>query len=117
MKKIIALVLVGFLSACAIYQNPITANRLATAESVYGVALSAAVAYRKLCADKVIARANCAIVVAQMQAADKKVQAALTNVRAFQREHPEIDAVSLVLALEKAVSDFKFLTDQHDGGA
>lgn len=102
-----------WLGACTLFHNPVTADRLALAESTYGVALTGAVAYRKLCADKVLARAQCGIIVATMQAADAKAQIALKNLRSFQKEHPEIDAVSLLLAVEKAIGDFKAVTDQH----
>lgn len=108
MKKIVIAIVVALgLSACASIQNPVSRTTLVTTESAYGVVLSAAVTYRKLCADKVIARATCAPVVAKLQAADRKVQVALQNLRAFVKNNPTVDAVSLVTAFKTAVDDFQ----------
>ncbi len=107
MKRLAILVLALSLTACASMQNPVSRNTLVTAESGYGVVLSAAVAYRKLCADKAIARAKCAPVVASLQAADRKVQVALKNLRAFVKNNPTVDATSLIIAVKDAVDDFQ----------
>lgn len=114
MKRIIAVVAFSIaLSGCASVQNPVTRTSLVTAESGYGVVLSAAVGYRKLCADKVIARATCAPVVLKLQSADRKVQVALTNLRVFVRDNPTIDAISLVTAVKDAVSDFQAIATEN----
>jgi len=93
--------------------NPVTRTDLVSAESAYGVALSAAVGYRKLCADKAIARATCAPVVLKLQRADQKVQVALKNLRSFVRDNPTVDAISLVTAVKDAVSDFQVIASAN----
>lgn len=111
MRRILVIGLALALSGCASgfgsVTNPVTRNNLVAAEEAYGIALSGAVAYRKLCNDKVIARAQCAPVVAQLQSADGKVQIALKNLRLFQANNPTVDAVSLVTAVQQAVADFQ----------
>lgn len=114
MRKVLVVLFALGLSACATtFQNPVSRTTLVTSESAYGVALSAAVGYRKLCADKVIARATCAPVVAKLQDADRKVQVALKNLRAFVKDHPTVDAVSLVTAVEDAVEDFRAIASAN----
>ncbi len=112
-RLLISIVLALSLTACASIQNPVSRTTLVTTESAYGVALSAAVAYRKLCADKAIARATCAPVVARLQAADRKVQLALSNLRVFVKNNPTIDAVSLITAVKDAVDDFQAIANQN----
>lgn len=107
MKRILAIVLALGLSACASITNPVSRTTLVTSESAYGVVLSTAVAYRKLCADKVIARATCAPVVTKLQDADRKVQIALSNLRMFVKNNPTVDAVSFITAVKAAVDDFQ----------
>lgn len=113
MKRIFAIVLALSLTACASINNPVSRTTLVTSESAYGVALSAAVAYRKLCADKVIARVTCAPVVLKLQNADRKVQVALSNLRTFVKNNPTVDAVSLVNAVSAAVADFQAIASAN----
>lgn len=108
-----SLLLVLWLAACAQYQNPVSTNRLATAEAAYGIALSAANAYRDVCNKKIIERKTCAPVVEKLQALDRGVQVALDNLRRFQKEHPFIDAISFIIVIENAVSDFKAYADKE----
>lgn len=112
--KRLALLLVAALAlaGCASFQNPVSRTTLVTTESAYGVVLTAAVGYRKLCADKVIARATCAPVVTRLQDADRKVQVALKNLRGFVRDNPTVDAVSLITAVKDAVEDFQTIANQ-----
>lgn len=111
MKKVfIALLLALSIGGCALfkqYNNPITNTTVVTVERTYGVTLSAAVAYRRLCADKVIKRSTCGPIVAKLQAADAEVRVALEDLKDFAQEHPQLDAVSLVLALRTAVQKFE----------
>lgn len=103
------IILVGALSGCAQIQNPISLNELAAAESAYGVALSAAVAYRSLPLCKASVPAPCAKrdVILELQEADKKVQGAIIAVNNFVRDNPELSAASLVAAAQKAIADFQ----------
>ena len=110
MRKIFILGIALALSGCATFgsfTNPVTRTNLVEAETAYGIVLTAAVTYRKLCNDKVIKRATCAPIVTQLQAADARVQIAMKNLRSFQANNPSIDASSLVTAIQQAVSDFK----------
>lgn len=123
MKRIIVASLLALaLSACALFQgvqNPLNANRLAAAESAYGIALSAAVAYRSLPLCKtgttetlanVCARRD---VVIKMQAADKIAQVSLKTASQFVRQNPTLDATSLISAVESAVSAFREIQAQE----
>lgn len=117
MKRIIIASLLGLaLSACALFQgvqNPLNTNRLAAAESAYGIALSAAVAYRSLPLCKAGTNATLANVCARrdvvikMQAADKIAQVSLKTASQFVRANPTLDATSLISAVESAVSAFR----------
>lgn len=111
MRKILAIVALGlFLGGCALttsYNNLLDKRSLANVESAYGITLTAAVTYRDLCAKKIIARATCAPVVAKLQAADRKAQVALKNLRSFVRNNPTLDATSLLLSVKNAVDNFK----------
>lgn len=112
--KIVALVLVLALGGCAngfkvfgSVSNPATPTRLAELESVYGVALSAAVAYRNACAQRIIARASCAPIVAKIQAADRKAQIAIRAARVFIRNNPTLDATTVITNAGAAINAFK----------
>lgn len=87
--------------------NPVSNKTLAEVEAGYGVALSAAVSYRQLCAQKVIARANCAPVVAKLQKGSIKVQGAVVAARNFVKQHPTLDATQVIGAAQQALSDFQ----------
>ncbi len=112
-RLLLSIALALSLAACASINNPVSRTTIVTAESAYGVALSAAVAYRKLCADKVIARATCAPVVTKLQNADRKVQVALSNLRLFVKNNPTVDAVSLITAVKDAVDDFQAIASAN----
>jgi len=106
MKKTLAIFLALGLSACATMNNPLTLNTVASIESAYGVALSAAVAYHDLCAKRQIP-ASCRNVVVQLQAADRKTQGALAAVRALAAAGPTVDATSAIAAAQAALAQFQ----------
>lgn len=114
MKKLLILGLL-FLTACStpLFQpvaNPLNANRLAEIEASYGIALSAAVAYRRLPLCKKSSPFNaikniCAkrSIIVQLQNADAKAQITLTSARRFVAENPTLDAFNLISAAQNAV--------------
>ncbi len=125
MKKLIGIILLSLaLTGCGQFNpfsaitNPITANRLAAIESSYGIALSAAVAYRsqRLCKKDEIATIEniCAYrsVILQLQAADLKAQAALRVARNYTKD-PTINAFDALNAAQTAVSVFQQLQVQY----
>lgn len=110
MKKLIGIVLLCFtIGACQSFPNPVTTDRLANIESAYGIALSAAVAYRNACANKSIPR-TCRSIVVELQAADRAAQSALVTARSFIKEHPFLDAFDVISAAQQAVSTFQTIS-------
>lgn len=126
MKKLIGIILVSFaLSSCTLFQpftNPVNQNRLAAIESSYGIALTAAVAYRNLriCKkDEVASYDNvCAYrsVIVQLQQADLKAQVTLGTARAIVKDNKNKSTLTAFDALnnaQTAVSLFKDLSAQY----
>lgn len=127
MKKLFGILILGlFLSGCATgfnpfgsIQNPINNNRLAEIESSYGIALSAAVAYRntRLCKKTEQASISnvCAYrsVILKLQAADRNVQTALMNARKFIRENPTLDAFSVISVAQQALVGFQAIQAEY----
>lgn len=125
MKKIIGILILGLvLTACAFnplgsVQNPINDNRLAAIESSYGIALSAAVAYRntRLCKknEQTTLTNVCAYrsVILKLQAADRTAQAALKNARKFIKDNPRLDAFSVINAAQQAVTVFQTVQSEY----
>lgn len=105
-----ALMLVGALlvSGCATYQNPVTADRLTTIKSGYGIALSAAVAYRDSCAQRLIPP-SCRMIVPQIVAANRKVEIALARLNSLKQLGPTIDTSQAIDQLSGAVNDLKVI--------
>ncbi len=106
MKKLLVLGMCLWLGACASISNPITGNALTNVESAYGVALSAAVAYKQLCVQRTIP-SSCRTVVVQMQQAGIKVQGAIIAARNFVKNNPTLDPASAIAAAQVALSDFQ----------
>lgn len=127
MKRIIGILVLGlFLSGCASgfnpfgsIKNPINSDRLAAIESSYGIALSAAVAYRntRLCKKNEQASISnvCAYrsVILKLQAADRSAQIALTKARKFIIENPTLDAFSVINAAQQAVTVFQTVQSEY----
>lgn len=113
MRKIIVLALALGLGACASVTNPITTTRLAQIESGYGIALSAAVAYRDACNKRVISRATCTPVVKKLRIADQQAQAALAVARVAAGAGDTINAVSALTAAQNALSAFQAIEAQY----
>lgn len=107
------------LSACASVKNPANLNQLYGIEASYGLALSAAVAYRSLPLCKKNENATvyniCAErdVILKLQAADKKAQIAIDQANAFVKEYPMINAAEAIAVAAKAVSAFKALEEEN----
>jgi len=111
---IVAIALLPSLGACASINNPINRTELYNAEAAYGLALSAAVGYRRLCVQRTPSiYPQCRAVVPKLQAADRKVQGAVAAVRAFVKDNPTVTPVSLIAAAQKALADFQAVEAQY----
>lgn len=111
MKKILAILFVSiFVSSCSLYKdNPIDRNELAAMYSGYGIALSAAVAYRNLplCVKggtKICAKRE---VIVKIQNADKKVQLALNEASNFVRNYPKLSPIAYIEAAKSSIKVFQ----------
>lgn len=116
MRLIAGIVLALTLGACAQLgeiargvPNPVSAERIILIKSGYGIALSAAVAYRDSCAQRLIPP-SCRTVVPKLVAANRKVEVALARLDALRKLGPTIDITEAVNALSDAVNDLKILT-------
>lgn len=99
-------VLQGGTSVFTSVTNPVSRTNLAEVESAYGVLLTAAVAYRNACAQKLIA-ATCRPAVVQLQFANRKAHGAIIAARNFVKNNPTLSALSLIGIAGQAVSDFQ----------
>lgn len=109
MKKLLVGVLFALcLSACATLPNPVTGDRVVTIKSGYGIALSAAVAYRSSCEQRLIPP-SCRTVVPQIVAANRKVQVALARLESLRKLGPTIDLTEAIGQLSDAVNDLKLI--------
>lgn len=123
MRKFLILTVVALVAAgCSLLTpkpNPIGKNELATIEASYGVALSAAVAYRnlRLCKkDEATTVSNvCAKrdVILALQSADRKVMASLQETRAFIKNYPTLDASAYLAAARSALIVFQTIQTQN----
>lgn len=89
--------------------NPVSADRVVLIKSGYGVALSAAVAYRDSCAQRLIPP-SCRTIVPQIVLANRKVEVALARLESLRKLGPTIDLTEAIGALSDAVNDLKILT-------
>lgn len=111
--KILVLIGLLFITACTRLQNPVTNDRLAAIESTYGIALSAAVAYRniRLCKKGEVATLTnvCSYrdIIIKMQIADTKAQDAIANAKRYIAEHPFLDTFDILSLAQRAVSEFQ----------
>lgn len=108
MKKVLALALTISLAGCAglSIQNPISTTTLAQAESTYGIALSAAVAYRNSCAQKLIP-STCRATVQKIQVYGASAQSAMLKARNFVRANPTLDPSAMISAASITVEAFR----------
>lgn len=119
MKRLIVLVLALGLSGCATFNpfgsvaNPVGTQSLAATESAYGVALSAALAYKSLplcktgttiSLNNVCARRS---VIVQLQNADRYAHAQILVARQFVKNNPTLDASAILTTAQNAVAAFK----------
>ena len=110
MKKAIVICLGLSLSACASINNPITLNEIGGMESAYGIALSAAVAYRSLPLCKTGFTATLTNVCAQrsiivkLQAANRGVIVAVHAARDFVVNNPTLDPTTVISTAQRALS-------------
>lgn len=97
------------LAGCAgTLPNPVTADRVTTIKSGYGIALAAAVAYRDSCAQRLIP-SSCRTIVPQIVAANRKVEVVLSRLDSVQKLGPSVDATDVINQLSDAVNDLKLL--------
>lgn len=109
MRKILIACSVALsLAACATIQNPVTGDRLTAIKSGYGIALSAAVAYRASCVQRLIPP-SCRTVVPQLVSANRKVEIAMARLEQLRQLGPTIDATQAINQLSDAVNDLKIL--------
>lgn len=108
MHKIIIAFAALVLASCATLQNPITSDRLTTIKEGYGLVLSAAVAYRNSCDQRLIP-SSCRKVVPQLVSADAKVRVALGRLSSIQKLGPSISTAAAIDQLSAAVNDFKVI--------
>lgn len=110
MKILAALTLSLSLVGCATFNNPIGLNQVGGMESAYGLALSAAVAYRNLplCKTGTVASATnvCAqrSIVVKLQQANKTAFAAITAAHDFARDNPTLDASVIIGTAQRALA-------------
>lgn len=114
MRTLLVIALAGSLAGCATFNNPLNTSQLYDTEAAYGTALALANGYKKSCIQKVSPiYPTCRTIVPKLQAADRNVQGALAAARNFIRDNPTISAVSLIGAVEKAVTDFTAIESQY----
>lgn len=99
-------ILTGGSSLTASITTPVGRRELAAVESTYGIALAAAVNYRRLCVRREIPR-SCREVVNRIAAADRKVRPVRRAAHNFVRNNPTISGVSAISAFRQAVADFQ----------
>lgn len=108
MRKFLILLPILLLVGCATIANPITTDRVTAIKQGYGIALSAAVAYRDACAARLIPP-SCRTVVPQIVRANRKVEIALARLESLRRLGPTVDLTEAVNALSDAVNDLKVI--------
>lgn len=121
-KFVVSICLLLFVSACADigrFSNPINTNRLAAIEASYGIALSAAVAYRnmRLCRKNETATITnpCAYryVIVQLQTTNAKIQGALIKARQFVRENQTLGFFTAVSAAQEGLTELEAIIDTY----
>lgn len=109
----------GGTSLTAPVNNPVSRNNLAQVESAYGIALTAAVAYRRLPLCKAGETASLTRLCAQrgviltLQAADRQARVAVVAARDFVRNHPTLNAVDILILAKNAVDQFRAVIDAN----
>lgn len=119
MKRLVIVIAALSLASCAQLgdfiagrtPNPVTQSRLDSVESTWGIALSAAAAYKDTCVRGIIPR-SCRDVVQKMQIAAVPVQSAIVRARAYAKQ-PTIGATDLIEEARQAVEGYKTLQTQY----
>lgn len=114
-KLLLSLTLALFVSGCALTQsfnNPIGTSQLDTIQNTYGAALSLALAYGRLCKDKIIHK-SCWNVIEQVQPYQGKAHIAIKNLRKFVKDNPTVDATVIFNTTRQVVQEFKDVLDQN----
>lgn len=112
MRKFLPLLFALVLTGCvgfnpfASFTNPVSSQTLAKAEEGYGVALSAAVAYRNSCAQRLIPP-SCRPIVKQIQLAENYAHGQLLVARNFVNANPTVDATVIIATAQQAVQAFQ----------
>lgn len=118
MKK--GLILALALGGCTTFNNPISLNTLGGMESAYGLALSAAVAYRNLplCRTGTIATATnvCAqrSIIVKLQNSSKAANVAIHSARDFVVNNPTLDASVLIATAQSALAGFQAVEQTYN---
>lgn len=114
-KALLIAALAASLGGCVAdsVKNPVSGDTLTAVEDAYGVVLSSAVGYRKLCEKKIIPP-SCRPVVLKLQAAAVKAQGAVIAARDFVKNNPEISPLSALLAARNAIADFKAVETKYE---
>lgn len=109
MRKI-AILFALALGGCASFNNPITLNEIGGMESAYGLALSAAVAYRNLplCKTGTVATVTniCAqrSIIVKLQQANRGAIVAIHAARDFVVNNPTLDPVTVIGQAQRALA-------------
>jgi hypothetical protein len=124
MRKALAVGMVAAsLSGCATFNNPITLNELGGLESAYGIALTAAVGYRRLYAvspchtGSISTLQNpCAqrSIVLALQKADRTAQQAIIAANTFVIKNPTLDASLVIATAQQALIGFQSIESAYN---
>lgn len=105
----VAFAVVFTLAACASIPNPFNKPTLAAVEASYGAALSLAVGYRDACALRRIPP-DCRLIVPRVQKYGAVAQAEMLVARRFVKDNPTIDATTVLITAQDAVTALKNAT-------
>lgn len=117
-KLVLALPLI--LAGCASINNPLTLNELGGMESAYGLALSAAVAYRSLplCHTGTVASATnvCAqrSIVVKLQQASRTATLSIHAARDFVVNNPTVDATVAIATAQRALAGLQAIEQTYN---
>lgn len=111
MKKLLLLVILALAGCTGLprfdLNTTVSRNTLVGVMSAYGVVLSGERAYKALCINHTLARAQCGPIVARLQAADKKAISAIDAAIDFTTKFPTVDAGNFISAASSAVGSLE----------
>jgi hypothetical protein len=96
------------LSGCAGFgvKNPLSPTTMDKVDAAYGTVAAVAANYVEACAARVIPN-SCRLVVPKLQAYDRKTYTAVVAARNFTDRYPDLNAVTVLLAAQQAITDFR----------